>query len=345
MPLEGAYAFNNVGATTVTDLSGNGRHIDLTGSAGAQVTGGQTGGALGKTGATMPTLPASVLAACQTDDRTLMFDARGNLSTWWVRFNDPVFGSGMWGVLNLGSMAVQARDNTGSHNLATRPTATAPESGVWHNYCATYVRSTGIISIYRDGTLAATSSFAAGTQLSTTATSIDVAEWTDTGASVDNLRLLSHALTPSEVAALAGTPVTADFVLALTSAVEADAAQEFGATKARQLGPAAVVETAMPLGRHKSLALGTAYELDTALLVGHGKTRALTAAVETDTARPAGAAKTGAIGTASETDTALGFAGPMAAFEGPLQVDLPEQVSSVGVGPLERVDLVHVDTT
>lgn len=209
MALEGAWAFNDIGSSTVLDLSGNGRHIDLTGSNGAQVSGGQTSGALGKTGATMPQLPSSVLAACQTDDRTIMFDAGDTFSTWWLRFNDTVFGSGMWGILNIGNMAVQARDNTGSHNLATRPTAALPVPAEWHNYCATYVRSTGVISIYRDGTLANTSSFAAGTQLSTSAAFIDLAEWTNTGPAMDNLRLFSHALTAPEVAALAGTPVVA----------------------------------------------------------------------------------------------------------------------------------------
>lgn len=207
MALEAAYAFDGSG-TTVLDLSGNGRDIDLTGSAGAQVTGGNPGNALGKTGAAMPSLPATVLAACQTDDRTIMFDAKQNLTTWWVRFNDPVFSSGMWGVLNLGNMAVQARDNTAGHNLATRPTTTPPDAVNWHNYCATYVRATGVISFYLDGTLASTSSFAAGTQLSTSATLIDLAEWSTTGAALDNLRLYSHALTAGEVTALAGTPVT-----------------------------------------------------------------------------------------------------------------------------------------
>lgn len=202
MALEVAYSFG----TDYAD-SARGRTITSTGNS-AIVSGGQTGNALGKTGTTMPVLPAAALAALQTDDRTIMFDAKQNLTTWWVRFNDNTFGSGMWGVLNIsGSMAVQARDNTGSHNLATRPTATSPDGTSWHNYCATYVRSTGVISLYRDGTLANTSSFTGGTQLSTSADSIDLAEWSSTGAAIDNLRLYSHALTSTEVAAIAGTPV------------------------------------------------------------------------------------------------------------------------------------------
>jgi len=178
-----------------------------TGSA-AIVAGGQTGSALGKTGATMPVLPAGVLSACQSDDRTIMFDAKGALTTWWVRFEKDAINSGVWGILLLsGSMAVQAR-RASDDSLVTRPTATAPDSSGWHNYCATYVRSTGVISLYRDGVLAGTSSFAAGTQLSVTADRINIAEWSTTGAALDNLRLYDVALTSTEVAAVAGTPVT-----------------------------------------------------------------------------------------------------------------------------------------
>lgn len=205
MALEVAYSFNS----DYTDVA-NGRTITSTGNS-AIVAGGQTGNALGKTGATMPVLPAAALAALQSDDRTMMLDAKGDLFTWWIRFNDSVFGSGMWGILNLndgGGMKVQARDNSGSHNLATRPAASSP-GAAWHNYCATYVRSTGVITLYKDGVSASTSSFAAGTQLATTADTIDLAEWSTTGAAVDNLRLYSHALNSTEVAAVAGTPVTA----------------------------------------------------------------------------------------------------------------------------------------
>jgi hypothetical protein len=249
--LEAAYAFDGSG-TTVLDLSGNGRDMDLTGTNGVQVAGGQTGNALGKNGATMPTLPASVLSACQTDDRTIMFDAKQNLTTWWVRFDDPVFSSGMWGVLNLGNMAVQARDNTGSHNLATRPTTTAPDATNWHNYCATYVRGTGVISLYLDGALASTSSFAAGTQLSTSATVIDLAEWSTTGAALDNLRIYSHALTAGEVATVAGTPVTS------AANVTGTALADLGGLTATVAGTRDVPATATAtLGALTATALGT----------------------------------------------------------------------------------------
>ncbi len=201
------FAFDDIGASTVEDLTGNGHDITLTGTAGAQVADGQTGGALGKTGATMPVAPAGLLAAAQSDDRTVMFDALGNLTTWWVRFQDDGIGSGTWGVLNIGgSMAVQARNVANS--LATRPTAAQPEAAVWHNYAATYERATGQIRIYRDGAVVDTETFAAGTQLSVSADRIDLAEWATAGPAIDNLRFADHCADAAEIAALAGEPVT-----------------------------------------------------------------------------------------------------------------------------------------
>jgi hypothetical protein len=91
MALEAAYAFDGTG-TTVTDLSGNGRDLNLTGTNGVQVSGGQTGNALGKTGTTMPVLPSAVLAACQTDDRTIMFDDSDWRTVTWLA-------GGVFGVL------------------------------------------------------------------------------------------------------------------------------------------------------------------------------------------------------------------------------------------------------
>lgn len=208
MALEAAYAFDNVGGSTVADLSGNGRDITLTGTNGAQVTGGQTGGALGKTGTTMPVLPGSVLTACQSDDRTIMFDGKQNLTTWWVRFEKDAINSGVWGILNIsGSMTFFAR-NAADTQMSSRPTATSPAAGAWHNYCVTYVKSTGVATFYYDGASVGTATFTAGTALGTAADRINLAEWTGTGAAMDNLRLYSHALDSTAVAATAGTAVT-----------------------------------------------------------------------------------------------------------------------------------------
>lgn len=203
-----AYHFNDIGNTVVVDATGNGHDIDLTGSAGVQATGGNQGGRLGKTGAAMPVLPASLLAAVETDDRTIMFDALVAATTWWVRVEDDGLGSGTWGILSLDGTAMlgQARRQSDGQ-LATRPSAPPPEAAPYRNYALTYVRATGVLSLYREGALVSTSGFAPGTQLRIGASRINVAEWTSTTPGIDNLRFASHAADAAEVAALAGTPV------------------------------------------------------------------------------------------------------------------------------------------
>lgn len=260
MALEAAYNFNDVGSTTVTDYSGNARHIDLTGSNGAQVAGGTPGGALGKTGATMPVLPTSVLAASQTDDRTLMFDALSVQTVWWVRWEKDAISSGTWGVLSIDGTAMLGQVRRASDDaLATRPSAAPPEVATWHNYCLTYVRSTGVISLYRDGTLVDTESFAAGTQLTVNADRINIAEWSNTGPTIDNLRIYSHALDAATVAATADTPVGVTEVTGVgtaalggltvtgvgTRAVSASAGASFGTLTATSVGARQVVATAL----------------------------------------------------------------------------------------------------
>lgn len=218
MPLEAAYAFDDVGATTVLDLSGNGRHITLTGSAGAQVAGGRQGGALAKTGAVMPTLPASVVAAFKTDDWGVMFDALGVRQTWWFRCWDGT-NSGVRGVLDLDATAMRGQLRTAPGDvLQTRPTAPVPEAATWHHYAFTYERSSGTLSMYRDGVLTQAIDLADGTQASTNFTIIDLAEWTSAGPAQDNLRIFSHCPTPAEVLELQGTPVVASAETAVLAA-------------------------------------------------------------------------------------------------------------------------------
>jgi hypothetical protein len=348
MALEAAYAFDDVAATTVVDLSGNGRDLDLTGSAGAQVSGGQTGGALGKTGSTMPVLPAAVLSASETDDRTIMLDVLGtDRAVWVIRWNDDVLGSGVFGVLALDGATMQSRARRQSDSAAAGAvTFGTSQAGSWHNLCLTYVRSTAVLTAYWDGVLASSgvpSGWSPGQQLMVGADRIDLAEWTTTGPAIDNLRIFSHALNSGEVAALAGTPVAAggDFQLALDPAGEVDTAVPFGSAKARAVGPAAVVEVAQAFGRHKALALGTAVDTVTARPLTRSKALTLAAAVETNSALVLGAAKTRSLGAAREVDMAMSFNQPMAG-DGPPDVGLPQTVTSVGVGPPERVDLVHV---
>lgn len=349
MPLEGAYAFGDVGAATVTDLSGHGRHITLSGTNGAQVDSGGLldGGALGKTGANTISLPAALRIASESDDRTLMIDGLGGRSVWWVRWESTALSAGVWGLLSLDAATIvtRARDQSNGSPTPAGSTVGALSSTVRHNFAITYVRSTGVLSRYYDGTPVGIQNHPPGTALYVGADDLNIAEWTSAGPALDNLRIFSHALTDAEVLALAGTPVTAgDFALPMTPASETDSAMPFGATKARTLGVAAVVETAQPLGRHKALALGTAYDVDTAQPLGRGKARALPAAVETDSPLGFGAAKTRHLGTANETDTALSFNQPVITV-GPPDVGAPQTVTAVSIGEPERVDLVHVGTT
>lgn len=349
MPLEGAYAFDDVAATTVTDLSGNGRDISLSGTNGAQVdsSGLLDGGALGKTGAGTISLPAALRTAIQTDDRTLMFDTLGTRSVWWVRLESFALNTGVWGMLSLdaANIITRARDQTNGSPTPAGSTVGALSSTVRHNVAITYVRATGVLSRYYDGALVGTQAFPPGTALYVGADDLNIAEWGSTGPSVDNLRFLSHALNDAEVAALAGTPVTAgDFELALDPAAETMTAQPLGRAKSLGLGTATVVETAQPLGRHKALALGTALDIVTAQPLIRSKSRTLPTAVETDSAVALGATKARDLGVAGETDTAQNLGDPAVAFDWPPHVGSPERVTSVAVGPAERVDLVHVDT-
>jgi hypothetical protein len=210
MALEGAYAFDDIGSTTVVDLSGNGRDISLSGTNGSQVDGSAVldVGALAKTGAGTISLPASLRTAIQTDDRTLMFDGVGGRAVWWVRLESASLDTGVWGALSLdaANVIVRARDQSNNGPSPASPTIGALGASR-HNFAITYVRSTGVVSYYYDGALVGTSTYSPGTALYTGADDLNIAEWGDSGPALDNLRFFSHALTAGEVAALAGTPV------------------------------------------------------------------------------------------------------------------------------------------
>lgn len=215
MALEGAYAFDDIGSSTVVDYSGNGRDINLTGTNGAQVDGSAVldAGALGKTGADTISLPAALRTAMETDDRTIMFDAVGGRGVWWVRFESASLDTGVFGMLSLDStnIIVRARNQANSSPTPGSPTIGALAASR-HNFALTYVRATGVLAYYYDGAPVGTSTFAAGTALYVGVDDLNVAEWSSTGPAVDNLRFFSHALTPSEVADLAGTPVASPVI-------------------------------------------------------------------------------------------------------------------------------------
>lgn len=211
MALEGAYAFDDIGSATVVDLSGNGRDIDLTATNGQQVDGSAVldDGALAKTGAGTISLPASLLAAMETDDRSIMCDVVGLRSVWIIRFESTVLDTGVFGMLSLDASNIIIRARDQANNGPTPASATIGAlAASRHNFCMVYTRSTGVLAYYYDGSAVGTSTFAPGTALYVGADDLNIAEWSSTGPAQDNLRFFSHALTPSEVAALAGTPVS-----------------------------------------------------------------------------------------------------------------------------------------
>lgn len=207
MALEGAYAFDDIGAATIADLSGNGRDIDLTGHPGAQVAGMDTG-AFGKTGAGTISLPAALRTACETDDRTIMCDVLGARQVWIARFESTSLDTGIFGLLSLDSANAIGRARTQAN---VGPSATPALGAIGtprHHLALRYVRSTGIVTPFYDGVPGTNVTFTAGTQLYVGADDLNIAEWDTTGAAIDNLRFFSHALTDAEILELATTPVT-----------------------------------------------------------------------------------------------------------------------------------------
>jgi hypothetical protein len=212
VPLLAAYNFDDLGSATIVDRSGNGHDITLAGQPGAQVDSGGLldDGALGKTGAGLIPLPTALQTAFEVDDRSIMLDALGLRSVWWVRAASDSLGTGVFGLLSLDAATIISRARTQA-NVGPSNTITlgALSASVRHNFCLTYKRSTGVLTGYYDGVLVGTATFAPGTQLYVGADEFDIAEWTDVEPAVDNLRFFDHALTDTEVADLAGTPVTA----------------------------------------------------------------------------------------------------------------------------------------
>ncbi|AUI56781.1 hypothetical protein [Amycolatopsis sp. BJA-103] len=213
MSVVAAYNFAQSG-NIATDFGPDGHHLNLSGSAGVQTTGGRFGPALGKTGAAMPTLPVGVLTAFHASNtRAVSFWAYGSGTTWWVRCQvDPeTDGTGTFGVLLLsGNMAGQVRD--ASQNLALRPQA-APPGAEQHWYLLAYDQATGSIDLYRDNVLTTPgppnghSSFAPGTALSTAAEAINLLESADSTSRLSELRFLTHVPDATERAVLMATPV------------------------------------------------------------------------------------------------------------------------------------------
>lgn len=193
-----AYSFDEAG-TTAVDATGNGHSFPL-GSNLARTAGGHTAGGLTTLVNGAITQMANP-AFAQTADRTVMMWVKGSGVVWYIRWQVASIDSGAWGILRLGDqIGVQLRDASGFQRFLT----TAPTDEAWHHYAATYNQTTGAAAFYLDGVAAASGTFAG--PIRTDANTIDLAEF-DPATTIDDLRIYDVALTATQVAAAAATPV------------------------------------------------------------------------------------------------------------------------------------------
>lgn len=358
MALEGAYAFDDIGSSTVVDLSGNGRNISLSGTNGQQVDGSAVldVGALAKTGTGTISLPTSLRTAMETDDRSIMCDVVGSRSVWIVRFESASLDTGVFGMLSLdaSNVIIRARDQ-GNNGPTPGSAVIGALAASRHNFAMVYTRSTGVLAYYYDGSPAGTSTFAPGTALYVGADDLNIAEWGSTGPAQDNLRFFSHALTPSEVAALAGTPVvggtnvtgTAVVVLGgLTAAlvgtrtVNAIAVTSLGQLAGTAAGTRATAGTAVaPLGALTATTSGTRTVAGSAVaslgaLVGAASGQVTTPSSAAVVLGNLNATTTGTRSTTGSAIVALGTLHATAVVPNPLPVD---RIRVSGREPLRRV--------
>lgn len=200
MPQLAAYSFDAAHgtATTVPDLSGNGKHFSIAGTATQRVA-GRTAEGLRSTGAgAVPVLPD----IGRTPQRTVMGWLRNDdpVASWAVQFNAAAIDSGAWGILFLPpNIHIQAR------SLTTLARATAS----WATGAARHVAGTfdsSAVRLYLDGTLAAEAPLAGPLRTDTNPPALFVGMGGLTGW-LDDLRLFDEALSQSDVVTFRDTPV------------------------------------------------------------------------------------------------------------------------------------------
>lgn len=190
------------------DVSGNGRDITVSSGNFIQRAAGKHGTGLQQISTAASAGPA--IAPFLTASRTVMFDVKITSSfTGWIceHYRSTSMGSpndtGIWGLLYLsGTLRWRAKN---ASNAVTDITI-APDLGVMHNIAATFSGTT--LTIYRDGVLLNTGTVTGGLWASG-ADTFRIFDTVGTAAVIDNLRMYDTALTGPEVAALAGTAVTA----------------------------------------------------------------------------------------------------------------------------------------
>jgi hypothetical protein len=197
------YGFDEPSGDTCVDYSGNGHDFSITGFDLARTT-GHTYTGLHRTSGGTPAVVAEP-AFGQTSDRTVMLWMKDpdNITQWVIRWDIDSLGSGGWGILLFGSTIVcQARNAGGLQRVAV----TRPTDAQWHHYAATYKASTNTLAIYLDGSLQ-DSSTALTAPLRTDADRIDIAEFTSTTTTLDDVRIFDEALDSTGVNFYMNKPV------------------------------------------------------------------------------------------------------------------------------------------
>jgi hypothetical protein len=202
MPQLAAYSFDAAhgDASTVRDLSGNGRDFSIAGTATARVA-GQTAEGLRSVGAgAVPVLPD----VGRTPQRTIMAWIRNDdpVASWAAQFNAAAIDSGAWGILFLPpNIHIQARSAG----------ALARASATWNTGAARHVAGTfdgSAVRLFLDGTLAAQTPLAGPLRTDTDPPALFVGMGGLTGW-IDDLRLFDEALDQSAVIGFRDTPVRA----------------------------------------------------------------------------------------------------------------------------------------
>lgn len=200
MPQLAAYSFDTAhgDATTVRDLSGNGRDFSIAGTATQRVAGHTAEGLRSTSAGVLPVLPD----VGRTPQRTIMGWLRNDepIASWAAQFNVAAIDSGGWGILFLPpNIHIQAR------TLTTLARATA----TWNTGAARHVAGTfdgSAVRLYLDGTLASEAPLAGPLRTDTDPPALFVGMGGLTGW-LDDLRLFDEALSQSDVITFRDTPV------------------------------------------------------------------------------------------------------------------------------------------
>src|SRR5918995_1232913 len=202
MPQLAAYSFDAAHGTasTVADLSGNGRDFSIAGLPVARVA-GRTAEGLRSTGAgATPVLPAmglpphrSVAGWIRNDDP---------VASWAIQHYVPSIDSGAWGILFLPpNIHIQARSTT----------TLARASASWSTGVARHVVGTfdgSAVRLFLDGTLAGESPLAGPLRTDTEPPALFVGMGALNGW-MDDLRVFDEVLSQSDVVRYRDTPVQA----------------------------------------------------------------------------------------------------------------------------------------